>query len=515
MMQLLTLIMREVKERSEKSAMESAKNAERLKIIPLEKSEFRVPMANVVFCPQCGASFDIHNPHNPRNHPDPAIDPNCKYAMTVLENGAPLSEEEQENYKCQICRKLLKAHMPVVAPACRHAFCLDCAVTALKSHQRCPVDGKPLKLEHLCKWPWMQEKLQALEVPCINAAAGCEVTCSIRDFAMHTEKCQHTMEGCKYREVGCYFVAPPEFLRNAHEQQCIFQQLGAYIRRNELNKKELGKEITALKDQIGAAQEQLALLLQERDFCYSSAVFEVEDDGPPIVQQKSGGTSGTSKTTEEDIATLRRNIDTAYNTTEAQSTPQRLTWDESLIHPEIVFLSNERRTATTKESYIVLGTVPVTKDQDFWWEVRVDTYPGVGSIRVGFSQNPKQQSRATKMLNFRQNLGEDQLSFAWVSAGSIRHDARFLCQNEERLRYDVGDYLGFMFHHASGELHFFRNRVWAHKLSKLYKTYTDPVTKRQSCPQWFPAASVSYTHYSITLCASGPMLVIPPNQLPK
>jgi len=526
MVQLFLKIMVEVKEKAEKAAAEEGAKEARMRILPLTKADQKVPMASCVFCPNCGGTFDIHNPHNPRQHPDPSVDPHCKFALTVMANGTPLSQEEMEDFKCSLCKKILKAHLTVVAPSCRHAFCLDCAMRSLRTHPYCPVDGKPVKVEHLCRWPWMEKKLLDLEVPCINSSAGCKVICTVKDFAMHTESCEFSMEACKYRSVGCYFVAPRAFLRDQHEPDCIFQQLAAYIRRNENQKKDMQRDINELKDSVRSAKEQLNLLLQERDFCYSSNVFENDEDGAMQAGRQATKNEQATIASAEEIATHRTNVSHSYESEEMQNASQRFQWNESLLKEQFtkkedgperecpVVITNEGRTVTSKEPYIVLANTTIDRKADYWWwEVRVDTYPGVASVRVGFTQNPQAVSRATKLLKFDQMLGEDQLSFAWVATGSIRNAGIFLCQNESRLRYDLGDYLGFMHVKETEELHFFRNRVWAHKLAKLFKPYVDPVTKRQSVPDWYPAVSISNSHYSVTLFSQGPPLVLPRSQI--
>eukprot|EP00760_Papus_ankaliazontas_P001773 PhM_4_TR10599/c0_g1_i2/m.67674 len=562
MQELSLIVMKEAKERAEKSAAESAKNAERLKIVPLERNEYKVPMASVVFCPQCGATFDIHNPHNPRNHPDPAVDPQCTFVLPIMENGGPLSEEDTQQMSCALCHQLLKAYLPVVAPACRHAFCADCIMRHLKTSQRCPIDGKPLKLEHLCKWPWLQNRIHNLEVACINSQSGCSEVCTIADFAMHTEECKYAMVACKFRSVGCYFVGPPDFVEDRHEAECVFQQLAPYIRRNEMHKKELAKEISVLRVKVTTAQEQLSILLQERDFCYSSSAFVVDEDdddsskkkkstsaaattvkptvpAETLVEQRlaidaehndrqakimsrlrklmSGngssheGEAGDKKEGDEEAEEhaekeTNNNKDNADESTKADADDVEDTamfcWDMRLCDPEVVVFPNEDPfTVSARSPFIVLGTraLPMKGMQPFCWEVRINTYPGVASIRVGFARNPKPVSRATRLLKPHQPLGEDVLSYGWVSTGTMMHDKKFLCQNDERLRFEEGDYIGFAYVADMGDMHLYRNRVWVHKLSKLNRPYIDAVTKKTQEPEYFPAASVSYLHYSVTV----------------
>lgn len=100
-----------------------------------------------------------------------------------------------ENLCCPIC------HSPLIDPIttkCRHTFCSDCIIDALKVSKSCPVDRSPLESEDITMAPVVLANLvDDLTVFCPNSELGC--TTSLPRGSVK----RHLKDDCDYISVQC------------------------------------------------------------------------------------------------------------------------------------------------------------------------------------------------------------------------------------------------------------------------------------------------------------------------
>eukprot|EP01065_Artemidia_motanka_P032293 TRINITY_DN39308_c0_g1_i1.p1 TRINITY_DN39308_c0_g1~~TRINITY_DN39308_c0_g1_i1.p1 ORF type:complete len:1163 (+),score=376.91 TRINITY_DN39308_c0_g1_i1:66-3554(+) len=499
---------------------------EREKPIPVHPSEITSTFSPDHFCMRCMAPFDIENPHNPRRHPNPEFPirgqhgmQECEFALELRTmEGKPPDPEMLKRLQCGICHKTVKYDMPVRTTLTLHTFCGDCLMRHLATSGTDPVDGRPLRIGDFARFHTLNEEINSLWATCLYKDDGCPCVVPLREYRDHCDACEFRRMPCQFRAVGCPYVLPGQYTVQ-HMQECAYGKISHYIRRNEMQKREMRQEIVSLREAVSRMNEQLSLLVQERDHVYASNVFEEDED------DFAAGVADSDLDLEALHARKRAELDR-----ERQAETPNFTWDEHYKGTHVALTEDMLTARGYKSVQIILANQPMTKPKRgqtdatgvFYWEVRVDEVPSCGPVRVGIARNPPRSSH-TKSLDLEKPLGSDELSWGWYSSGTFVHDTEHrlddkgepagnkapLYHNVKQMRFGKGDYLGFLLDCKAGELFLFKNRVFVGKHQGLAKPIVDPHSKRKSDPIYFPAASPGYIHHSVTLRPNAPMQAKP------
>eukprot|EP00760_Papus_ankaliazontas_P031377 PhM_4_TR5256/c0_g1_i1/m.94687 len=466
-----------------------------------------------VFC-VCGAEFDIDNPHNPRGHPDELMNHECDVVLPLLQqqNGERVPESDLQKLVCPICTKVAKVRTSIVSPTCCHVFCLDCAIKHTKTSKLCPADGKPLKLTSCLITDSLIDFFETMTCPCLND--GCEMNVPVVQYAEHALSCDHRrLMACPLRPAGCRYVGIDTDVQNHMNQDvegsshfdpraCIFSRTLAFIRSNEMSKGVMMQDIKSLAKQLSALEQQLALITQERDFCYAASVF-VEEEDEPVIKKTSDSSGPSGMDAFSTHAMKIREIEEGYA---YDSSAPKYTWNPETMGKDVI-LSDDKLTVRSRTPQRTLANHPLTKGTHYW-EVRIDTHPGLGNVCVGLCQIPvDKEGKST--LKYDQHLGLDDYSWAWISSGTIRNKNKHFEHAEASLRYEKGHYLGFLFIYEKGEVHLYKNRVHVYKITEITKQVHDPKSKRKITPVYYPAVSTAYTYHSVTLKPNAPQQAPP------
>eukprot|EP00756_Hemistasia_phaeocysticola_P065384 Hpha_TRINITY_DN8515_c0_g1::TRINITY_DN8515_c0_g1_i1::g.146315::m.146315 len=502
---------------------DSASQEEREKPIPISPAEITSSFSPDHFCMKCMAPFDIVNPHNPRRHPNPEFplrgphgQYDCDFCVELrTADGRAVDAATLKRLSCQLCGKTVRCDTPVRTTLTLHTFCADCLMKHLATSSTDPVDGRPLKVGDFARFHTLSEELLSLWAPCLYREDGCPCVIPLREYRDHCDTCEHRRTPCQFRIVGCPYVLPNQYTVQ-HTQDCSYGKIAHYIRRNEMQKRQMKDEISQLKEALGRVSEQLSLLVQEKGHVYSNTVFEVDEDD--VV-----GTSGGIDT-EVDMEALHARKRSELDR-ERQPDPPAYTWDEHYKGTRVNLSEDMLVARGARTVQTLLAQQPMKKpgrgqkgSGEFYWEVRVDEAPSCGPVRVGLARNPLRSSHS-KSLDLDKPLGTDELSWGWYSSGTFVHDTEHrlddkgepagkkapLYHNVKQMRFGKGDYLGFLLDCKSGELFLFKNRVFVGKHQGLAKQIVDPHSKRKSDPIYFAAASPGYIHHSVTLRPNAPM----------
>lgn len=470
---------------------------------------------------KCMAPYDIVNPHNPRRHPNPEFPVRSAEGMCECDEavelftmeGKPPEPALMKRLNCGICKKTVKCETPVRTIATLNTFCGDCLMRHLNTSRTDPVDGRPLKVGDFARFHTLSEEVQSLWAACLYKDDGCPCIVPLREYRDHCDTCEFRRIPCQFRQVGCPYVLPEQYAAG-HMQECAYGKISHYIRRNEMQKKQMREEILQLRTAVGRMGEQLSLLVQEKDHVYASNVFEVDDEE---------AAAASVVENEHDLEALharkRMELD------RERPGPPQYTWDEHYKGEQIQLSDDELTAKGYKKVQVILGQLAMKKPGRneagtgiFYWEVRIDEVPSCGPVRVGFARNPPRSSH-TKSLDLEKPLGNDELSWGWYSSGTFTHDTDHrlddkgepagsklpLYHNVKQMRFTKGDFLGFLLDCKSGELYMFKNRVFVGKHQGLEKPIVDPHSKRKSDPVYFAAASPGYMHHSVTLRPNAPI----------
>jgi len=479
-------------------------------------------ISNEAFC-KCGTEFDLANPYNPRGHPNLFINPfsTCEMELPLHYEGKVVSRDVLQKVTCVLCNKVAKISGSVINPVCSHLFCLDCAVAWCASNKRCPVDGKPMKLDKcMVVTNSLREHLDIFTVPCLHYMEGCDEMLSVANFEAHVRVCPFKDRiCCPMRQIGCGYSGSTRAVQIHLDQdieggekfdhtKCLFPRLLGYIRRNEMQKRAMIAEIAALRREVHNVREQINLLMHEREFCYGHSVFEVIEEvkAPPVATG-----SASSMDRFSDMAIKLKECQDSY---QDNSNPHLFQWSDEWQSKNIVLSGPDKKTVSAKAPGMVLGKFPLekTKNRDsiFYWEILIDSQPGMNNICVGIAELQKDK-KGNLTMEFDEHLGSSVKgnSWAWLANGSIRNKNKFYAQSEGILRYDKGAYLGFLYHCDKGEMYLFKNRTYVFKVTELNKKLVDEKTKRSYQPIFYPAVSMAYLGYSVTLKSNAPMQKLP------
>ncbi|BFZ02894.1 hypothetical protein BsWGS_05934 [Bradybaena similaris] len=106
---------------------------------------------------------------------------------------------------CGVCMNVLDT--PYETP-CRHVFCRECILKAVKENKKCPVCRAHCCTEKQCKevLPLVQNLINKLTMRCDNFDNGCTDLIPKEFFLDHVKSCGYAMVQCRFKNCGQYML---------------------------------------------------------------------------------------------------------------------------------------------------------------------------------------------------------------------------------------------------------------------------------------------------------------------